>query len=171
MARQLDPISGMPVDSCAGEANEGKSRVAENGHVHMVEDLGRQFGELKDYAAYFLAAKADRIKLTLRNLGLYAALGAVGAIAGAALIITATVLLVQGLAQLINKPLPYALQPWLGNLLVGLLLLGLVGGGVYWTMNKVFGASRKRTVQKYENRRRQQSINYGHNVSERAEQP
>lgn len=168
MARQLDPISGMPVDPCADEA--GGSHAA-NGRIHMVEELGRQFSELKDYASYYLVAKADQVKLTLRNLGLYAALGVLGALAGAALIITATVLLVQGLAQLVNKPLPYALQPWLGNIVVGLLLLGLVGGGAYWAMNKVFGASRKRTVQKYENRRRQQSVNYGHNVQERAEQP
>src|SRR4051812_43566222 len=45
-------------------------------------DISQRIAELKAYAAYYLAAKMDGIKLSVRNVAIYAALGVVGLIAG-----------------------------------------------------------------------------------------
>src|SRR5688572_27592001 len=50
-------------------------------------------GEAKEYLGYFVTAKLDGIKLSLRNVGIYAALGLVGLAAGIALLATTIVLL------------------------------------------------------------------------------
>lgn len=150
------------------EASDGTN---DQSPVEKLRTLGRDVSELKDYAAYFLAAKADQIKLSLRNAAVYAVLGIVGLIAAAAMICTAVVLLVVGLSELINTLVGHAaLRPWLGNLIVAILCLGGIGAGAYIGINKVFNASRKRTISKYENRRRQQTIDHGCNVHQRAEE-
>jgi len=46
-------------------------------------DVKTRLSELTEYAGYLLSAKVDGIKLAIRNAGIYAALGAVGLLAGA----------------------------------------------------------------------------------------
>jgi len=142
-----------------------------NGHrgspADALKELGERFGELKAYASYYLTAKADGFKVSLRNLGLYAALGVVGLIAGGAILVTAAVLLLTGLAGAIGAIFDPD-KVWVGNLLVGLLVLGGTGLATWLLLKKLTSSLRERTVRKYEQLQRQQRDEFGHNVHERA---
>jgi len=126
------------------------------------KDVGTRLGELKEFAAYYVAAKLDAYKVTARNLGMYAALGIVGLIAGSAIITTAAVLLLVGIAWGLGALLWH--QYWLGALLVGLLVLGGLGGGIVYFMKRLTNTSRARLVEKYKNRQRDQRIQFGEDV-------
>lgn len=143
------------------------SSAGTNGSGHhpadALRDVGAKFAELKEFASYYLAAKIDSYKITARNLGIYAALGILGLIAGSAIITTAAVLLLVGLALAIGKPFDPD-QPWVGALVVGLLVLGGLAAGIIVFMKKLTNTSRKRVVEKYENRQRDQRIYYGEDV-------
>ena len=131
---------------------------------------GKNFAELKDYLGYFFAAKMDGIKVSFRNLGLYAVLGVLGGIAGAAFVVTAAVLLLTGLAGAIGAIFDPD-KPWVGQIVVGLLVLGTLAAGVVLFLKKFTKTSRERTVKKYESRQRQQRVDYGHDVAERGHEP
>lgn len=131
-------------------------------NAEALRDAMAKVGELKEFAAYYVAAKLDSFKVTFRNLGVYAALGIVGLIAGSAIITTAAVLLLVGLAWGLGDLLWD--QYWLGALLVGLLVLGGIAAGIIIGMKKLTNSSRKRTVEKYENRQRDQRSNFGQDV-------
>jgi len=137
------------------------------------KDLGSQLGELKEYASYYVAAKADGFKASFRNLGLFAALGIVGLMAGGAVVVTAVVLLLTGIANAIGQLFRYGDvlpdRTWVGQIAVGLVILGAIGVGTMLFMKKFTAASRERTVKKYESRQQQQRVQYGHDVHERAE--
>ncbi|MGB7160594.1 MAG: hypothetical protein WBD40_21190, partial [Tepidisphaeraceae bacterium] len=133
------------------------------------KDVSAHLAEMKEYAAYYVAAKADAMKASVRSLGLYAALGVVGLIAGGAIIVTSAVLLLSGLAGAIGAVFDPDL-PWGGHLVVGALVLGGMGTGAMLFMKKFTAASRERTVKKYESRKQQQRVQHGHDVRERAEE-
>jgi len=118
--------------------------------------------ELREYVAYFLAAKFDGIKLSLRRIGIFAAIGIIALLAGGALVVTAVVMVCGGLAQLVADALGG--RAWAGNLIVGLAVLLLVGGGAWFGMSYLTGTSRKLTVKKYELRRTRQRADFGHDV-------
>lgn len=153
----------------------GAGRHAGNGHgtdgvppAEAFKQASARLGELKEYASLYVAAKLDGLKLTLRNIVLYAVLGLVGAIAGVTMIVTATVYLLSGLAGAIGE---IALDPyewWTGRLIVGALVLGVTFGGIFFLMKRLTGSSRKRTIEKYEDRKRTERQLYGHDVQERA---
>lgn len=125
-----------------------------------------RLGEVKEYAAYLVAAKIDALKITLRNVGVYAALGILGGLAAAAMLVTAAALLVIGAAHGIGAALGG--RPWLGDLIIGVFILGLVGVGAFFGASLVMKSTRKKTVQKYESRKRDQRLRYGHDVRDRA---
>jgi len=62
-------------------------------------EVSERIGEVRDYAAYYVKARVDKLKVSLRNILVMAALGVVGLIAGGALVVTAVVLLCTGIAQ------------------------------------------------------------------------
>src|SRR5688572_21462422 len=69
---------GSTLDDDAGAGGNGH---AEAPTEHFKEAMNR-VAELKEFASYYVGAKLDGIKVTLRNVGVYAALGIVGLIAG-----------------------------------------------------------------------------------------
>lgn len=151
-----------------GGQNPGESNGNDSGAADMFRQAIKEFGELKEYAAYYLAAKWDGIKLSIKRAGIFAAVGIIGLIAGGAAVVTAVVLLCTGLAELISK-IPDPNQPWLGNLVVGLLLLGMMGLTIYLGLSRLNKASRQRTVEKYETRQRRQRGDFGHDVRQRSQ--
>ena len=119
--------------------------------------------ELREYASYFIATKIDGIKVTVRNVGIYAVLGIVGLIVMSAVVTTSVVLLLVGLAMGIGKIFDPD-QYWVGGLAVGLLVLGGLAAGVIFGMRWLTNTSRAALVKKYESRQRQQRTNFGHDV-------
>lgn len=155
---------GMSNDASDAASTSPSSRTP-NGHnpADAFKDVGVKVGELKEFATYYVAAKLDALKVTGRNIGIYAALGIVGLIAGGTIISTAAVLLLVGLALAIGKPFDPD-QPWVGAIVVGLLVLGGLAVSIIVFMKKLTNTSRKRVVEKYENRQRDQRINFGEDV-------
>ena len=132
-------------------------------------DVKTRVAELTEYAGYFLSAKVDGIKLAIRNAGVYAALGAVGLFAGGALVATAVVLLLRGIAGGLGTL--FGGRLWLGELVTAVVFLALIGGGAVFALRRMTAASRERTVKKYESRKQQQRARYGTDVGQRAERP
>jgi len=149
-------------------AAESQGAAGANGHGgghspgEAFKEAGARLGELKEFASYYVAAKLDAWKVTGRNLGIYAALGIVGLITAWAIITTAAVLLLVGIAWGLGALLWH--QYWLGALLVGLLVLGGLAGGIIFFMKRLTSTARKQLVEKYENRQRDQRINFGEDV-------
>ena len=77
-------VPGGPADPCVPDPNYKPNPAKE-----AFERISGDLEELKEYAGYYLAAKVDGIKQTVRNIGLYAALGVLGAIVGGAIVATA----------------------------------------------------------------------------------
>ena len=132
------------------------------------KEAASRFAEVKEYAGYYVGAKLDGMKLTFRNIALYAVLGIVGGIAGLGFLITAVVLLLTGLAGLIGEIFPHKWEHWGGNLVLGLILVGGTVGVIIFGLKSITGSSRKRTIEKYENRKRDERRVYGHDVQQRA---
>jgi hypothetical protein len=141
--------------------DDGKNPAAE-----AFQRIKRDVDELKAYAGHYIAAKLDGIKRTVRNIGLYAALGIVGLIAGGAIVATAAGLLIVGLAGLLGRL--FGDRAWLGDIVTGLLVLGVIGIGAWWMMNKLTNTWRTQTVKKYEQRKQSQRERFGHDVPGRA---
>jgi hypothetical protein len=129
--------------------------------------ISSQIAELKEYVTYFISAKVDGIKASVRNVGLYAGLALVGAIVGAGLLVTAAALLLIGLAGAIGAIFDPDLR-WLGDLVVGVVVLGGTVGGALWFIKRMKRTSKQQTIHKYQSRQDQQRMQYGHDVSGRA---
>jgi len=142
-----------------------------NGDSHPLEAFKSAFGlwgEFLDYLSYWFSAKMDGVKVTLRNIGVYAGLGVIGLFVAAGLAVTAAVLLLVGIAHGIDKAMPHWAEGWFGELIVAIVVLGGIAGAAMWFMGKLTNASRDQTIDKYEAKRRQQRVDYGHDVNERA---
>jgi hypothetical protein len=150
-------------DPCVPDPNY-RPNPAKEAFGRITHDLD----ELKEYASYYLAAKVDGIKQTVRKIGLYAALGVVGAIVGGAILATAAGLLVVGIAN--GLGILFGYRFWLGDLVTAVLILGAVGVGAYVMMNKLTGSWRSQTLKKYEQRKQTQRERFRRDVTDRARQ-
>lgn len=125
-----------------------------------------QVRELRDYAAQYLSAKADGIKVKARKAVVLGVLGLLALIVGAVVLITAASLMVIGLAELIGSALGGRM--WAGNLIVGVGILVMLGIGAWWGVRKLFNSSAASTVKRYEQRLKNQRAAHGHDARQRA---
>jgi hypothetical protein len=144
-----------------GGNGAGEKLSAEN-----LRGLGSLLGELREYASYLAAAKADAVKFSLKKAAFFAVLGAVAGVAALALIATAAALLLKGFSGGLGVLLGDRL--WLGDLIAGAavligLLLGLAAAG-----GILKRASLKKTIDKYEKRQERQRERYGRGADEQA---
>lgn len=155
----------MAVDQTRTTAESGA-----NGHheapSEALKDLGRQITELRSHVSYFISAKLDGIVVSLRNAGIYTAIGVVGLIVAGGLLVTAAVLLLSGLAGAVSAM--FDARAWVGELIVGLLVLALAAAGVWFGLSWLTKNSRTKTVNKYERKRNDQRASFGHDVHDRA---
>jgi len=156
-----------PPQSAPARADGDQGRLAR--HPAPGESLHRLMnlvGELKEYLSYLLSAKADKTKATLRNAGLYAALGVVGLITAVAMIAVSVVLLLWGAAAGIGAALGG--QMWVGALIIGAFVLACIGAGARLFVARMMRAMRAKTVKKYEQRQSWQRGRFGRDVEEAA---
>lgn len=158
-------------ESAARAGFDGGQPVADTGNPgpspgESFRESLRQFGEIREYAAYYVAAKIDALRLGIRNIIVLAALGLIGLIAASAVIVTAVVLALLGIAGALTGLMP----AWAANLVIGVLVLLAVALGVLIVMSRLMKSSRRQTVEKYESRKHRQQTEFGHDVEERAEQ-
>ena len=152
--------------------------AAGGGTYDPVEDLpprealnsaGKYLGELKSYVGNLFSAKLDGIKLSVKRLVILAGLGIVGLIIGGSVLVTAAVLLLNGLANLLASVFDPP-KPWFGQLIVGFIVLAGALGGTWFLLKRLTGASKAATVRKYQVMHEQQRREYGHDVTERSRQ-
>jgi len=157
----------------AGTGGAGGGRLHEHtddeAPTEAFRQAGARFGELAEYVSYFIAAKTDGLKLTLRNVAVFAALGVVGLIAAGAMVVSGVVLLCWGIALALSALFGHHL--WAGYLVTGVLLLGMIGGGTMIGLKKLTGTSRERMVKKYATRQTQQRGKFGRDVQQAASDP
>jgi len=125
-----------------------------------------QLAALREFVAFYVAVKVDSLKVTARNLGIYAALGVIGLIAAGAMVVTAVVLLLTGIAGAFGQL--FSGHPWLGNIITSVLVLGLIAGSVVFVMKKLTNTFRSQTVKKYEDRLSHERQQFGRNVRDEA---
>src|SRR5688572_22162240 len=97
----------------------GSQRINGDGHESPMDALrsaAQHLGEAKEYASTFIAAKVDATKLSIRRLVLMLAIGVIAGITGAAMLITASVLLINGLATGIGRIFDPD-KTWLGQII------------------------------------------------------
>lgn len=125
--------------------------------------LQAQLEELGDYARLYASAKKDALTSSFRRAALWMAVGLVAAAIAVSTVITATVLALLGLAQLIGEALGD--RPWAGYLITGGGLLLLLAAGMLLALTTLQSRFRKQTVQKYERRHQAQRARFGHDAS------
>jgi hypothetical protein len=166
--RTQDPTAPV-VDVPPGDGRHSEPVTDDQTPSAHLKAAQRRLQELQEYVSYFISAKTDALKLTLVNAGLYAALGIVGLFAGATLVITAVVLACIGVAGALAAL--FGNRPWLGNLVTGVLLLGIVAAVILIGLKKLTGASKERTLKKYAARQQQQRAKFGADVEQAASDP
>jgi hypothetical protein len=163
-AKPSEPAAqGKPGPSPPHSSPANSSHPPAPPHFEGFQRATQLLGEYKEYASYYMAAKMDGIKGSLRNVGIYAGLGIVGLIAFSSLITTAVALFLiggaMGVAHIFDPP-----KYWLGALIVGLAVLILIGVGAGIGLSKANAGFRKATVDKYEQRKRWQRGQFGRDV-------
>ena len=131
-------------------------------------DVPIYFAELKSHAAYLLSAKVDSAKASVRRLVMFAVLGIVGLLIAGGLLVSAAFLTLSGLAMGLGHLLGG--HVWLGNLIVGLLVIGGSCLVTWMGVKKLTGAWHLQTEQKYERKRNEQRGEFGRDVQQRAGQ-
>jgi hypothetical protein len=142
----------------------------ENGTAKGPEVFRRfqsQLEELGDYARLYASAKKDALTSSVRRAALWVAVSLVAAAIAVSTVITATVLALLGLAQLIGEALGD--RPWAGYLITGGGLLLLLAIGMLVALTTLQSKFRKQTVQKYERRHQAQRARFGHDESQRGQ--
>jgi len=162
-----------PNTSSSSPANGGRSRDAgpevgrDGAPADALKDALGHIGELKEYASYLVSAKLDAYKSSAVNGAIYAVLGIIGAIAGCTLVSVAVTLLMGGIAWGLGSLASHFFGIgwfWLGPFLVGLVILGGMAAGVIFGLKWFARTSHSKLVAKYENRKRQQRVDFGHDV-------
>jgi len=128
--------------------------------------LQAQLEELSEYARLYAAARKDAILASTRNVALWAAAGVVGLVVVSAALVTAAVLGLVGLAQIIGIALGDRL--WAGYLITGFGLLLIVALSFAAMIVQVRRRFRKQLVDKYAKRHASQRARFGHDVAQQA---
>lgn len=135
---------------------------------HAFADAKAKLSELAEYVSYYISAKTDGLKLTMRNIAVFAVLGIVGLIALSAVITTAAVLICVGIAAGLGALFNHL---WLGALVTGVVIFALIGLVTWLGVSRLTKSSRARTEQKYVARQQQQRARFGQDVEQRSGSP
>jgi hypothetical protein len=164
------PPSGGPRTGWESRPDAGTNPMPPPHHpADAIRDAMAKLTELREFAAYYVAAKVDAIKLTARRIGILIALGLMGAVVGATVLIVSVVLLLEGIAGAFGAIFPS--HAWLGDLITAVIFLAIPVIGVLVGMRILTKTFKTSTVQKYERRQSQQRQQFGRDVRDQATQP
>ena len=131
--------------------------------TRLMQELKLHLAEFGEYASYLIALEIDRVKLTAKRIGLYAALGVLGLVIVTAMLAAGTGLFVLGIAGLLGMLFG---NFWVGATVVGLLMFILVGVGAWIGLTIMNKSAYKALRLKYADRRQRQKKMYGRDVKE-----
>jgi len=157
-------------DVAAPEATEDASAPPatddlEQGEVAEPDPLKllvKQLQELGEYVSYYVTARTDSARLSLRSTVLRISFAALGLVVVAGLIITATWFVLKGIAEGVG--LLFGGRLWVGNIVTGVLLLAGLGLAMYCAVASRRTTSRERVIGKYEQRQARQQEQFGRTV-------
>lgn len=141
-------------DTSAADAQEA---------LHALLDQG---GELVAYLSHFLSAQVDTLKLSGRQILLWAAIVSLGGVVAVSALAMSVGLLLTGLATGMGLAVGGAM--WLGQVIVGLGLLVSFGIVTLIGWSRIQNRSRTQKVQDYAERQQQQRLQFGRSVADRA---
>jgi hypothetical protein len=133
------------------EARRARARARDDTrYLVRLQRAWRAFGasspRLRREIARYASVQADRVRGAVRRTAIAVVLGVLGAIAGVALLATAVVLLVVGLAGGLAAAFGSA---WLGNLVGGAAVLLLVAGGLAFALRRDRKRRMRALVERY----------------------
>lgn len=134
-----------------------------------IRDAMGKLAELREFAAYYVAARVDALKVAARKIGILAGLGVLGGVGAATVVIVSVVLLLRGIAGAFAEIFPA--HPWIGDLITAVIFLALPVIGILIGMRIVTRTFKTMTVAKYERRQRQQREQFGRSVRDEATRP
>ena len=146
-----------------GRSNGKADKALGESLDHAIDDLV----EMGEYAKALLAVRRDRAALRMRRFKARLAIGSTAAAAGAAVLVTAGVLTVVGIARGLSLVLPQ----WLAELATG---VGILAGAVAAVVLALRSAERRdfdRKKAEYERRHDEHRARFGHHVAGAAPAP
>lgn len=166
----MSPQSQSPRTGWESRPDAGTNPMPPVGHpADAIRDALDKLAELREFAAYYVAAKVDAVKVAARNVGILVALGLAGGIAVATVIVVAVVLLLRGISGAFADIFPA--HPWIGDLITAVIFLALPVVGILIGMRMLTRTFKTSTVQKYERRQSQQREQFGRSVRDEAARP
>jgi hypothetical protein len=120
--------------------------------------IRERVAEVLDYFLYYLSAQIDSVKFAIKKRIFIAATIAVAVLAGAGAIVTAVVLLCEGICDGLSELLG---RRWAGELATGCMLVIVVGIGAYVTLGRLIRRSHKRIIAKYEAMQKRHEDRFG----------
>jgi hypothetical protein len=130
--------------------------------------ISTRWSELREYASFYIAANVDQLRLSARTTAMWAILGIVVALVASSIVAAGSVLFVIGLSNAVGHLLDGRI--WLGQLLVGLVILAAASVGVWFVVDRQVRAYRRAMKMKYELRKQNERAEYGTDIEERAKQ-
>jgi uncharacterized membrane protein len=124
-----------------------------------------QLGQIRAFAGHYLRARIDAVRLTIRQMVIFAALSFIGLVALASVAVMMVVFLFQGIAGGFGELFG---RLWLGELVtMAIFALVFIAAGSM-ALGAIRNAGRRRIVKKYETRDSQERIDYGTDIHQRA---
>lgn len=133
--------------------------------AETVSSIQTHLDELREYVSFYIAAKTQALKLTVRKGVIFLGLVIVAAVAAAGLIVTSVVLICVGIADALG--LLFHSQ-WAGDLVAGALVIGAIVAGIWVVVNRIFKTSHAKTVERFDALRARQRVKFGHDVRQDA---
>src|SRR5688572_4666270 len=125
-------------------AEEAEDRPATSSLRNLIDDFRR----IRELGAYYLTAKKDRLRLSVRQAVIWGAVGLLGLCVLLTVLTTAVVLLLVGLASGLGQA--FGDSAWLGPTVLGGGLLLLIAGTTTAVLAWLGKSFRRKTVEKYE---------------------
>jgi hypothetical protein len=126
--------------------------------------LSDHFSELGDYATYFVRAKLDGARVSVRNAVIWTAVGVVALVVLFAMLATSVVLLIGGISE--GLGVLFGDRLWLGRLATGLLGLAILGGSIALGIIRVKASMRMKRIRQYEEYKALQRARHGRDVTQ-----
>ena len=120
------------------------------GNDASVNDVGKNIGAAYAHALTYGSAQADRLRAMVRNAILYSILGVLAILFFAGLLITATVLLLDGVAGAVSSAMN--VRPWAGDLVTGGGVVVAIALAGLWLIGRITKAARLQTIASYQRR-------------------
>jgi hypothetical protein len=131
-----------------------------------IEPLLKNLAALAEYFSYYLAVRADSLRLRMRRAVAWAIVAAIALLAACTVLVVAVVLLLAGMAN--GLAVLCGGRLWAGQLLVGFIVLFGAGLAIGIGSARQIRASLRQTRDKYEQWQSKQRAKFGEDVAARA---